>query len=68
VPVGWRSISAPLNLPYSVRWLMRSTKRSERRRGHGSMRKAQCVKETYARGGEKALMKSKWSHLTKIAH
>jgi hypothetical protein len=39
VPVGWQSVSALLTLPCSVRWLVRSTKRSERRRGHKNVRK-----------------------------
>jgi hypothetical protein len=39
MPVGWRSVDMPLSLPGSVRWIMRSIKRSESRRGHGSMRK-----------------------------
>jgi hypothetical protein len=39
VPVGCQSVSAPLTLPCSARWLVRGTKRSERRRGHGSVRK-----------------------------
>jgi hypothetical protein len=62
-----------------MRWIMRSIKRSERGRGHESVRKykekreeegarkrekAQCAKEAYERGGEKALAKGKWAHLT----
>jgi hypothetical protein len=38
VPVGWRSVGVPLSLPDSVRWIMRSIKRSGSRRGYGSMR------------------------------
>jgi hypothetical protein len=36
---GWRSVGASLTLPCSVRWIVRSIKRSERRRGHRSVRK-----------------------------
>jgi hypothetical protein len=39
VPVEWRSVGAPLTLPCVMRWIVRTIKRSERRRGHGSMRK-----------------------------
>jgi hypothetical protein len=39
MPVGWWNVNVPLTLPCSVRWLVRSIKTSERRRGHGSMRK-----------------------------
>jgi hypothetical protein len=37
--VGRRSVGMPLSLPGSVRWIMRSIKRSERIRGHESVRK-----------------------------
>jgi hypothetical protein len=43
---------------------MRSTKRSERRRGGQKREKARHVKEAYAKGGERALMKGKWPRLT----
>jgi hypothetical protein len=39
MPVRWRRVDVPLTLPCSVRWIMRSIKRSESRRGHVSMRK-----------------------------
>jgi hypothetical protein len=39
VPVGQRSIGVLFSLPVSVRWIVRSIKRSGRRRGHESMRK-----------------------------
>jgi hypothetical protein len=39
VPVGWRSVGAPLSLPDSMRWIVRSIKRSESRRGHTNVRK-----------------------------
>jgi hypothetical protein len=63
VPIGWRSIGTPLTLPCIVRWIVRSIKRSERRREHGSMRKHD-VKEAYVGGGERALIKAKWPRLT----
>jgi hypothetical protein len=39
VSIGRRSIGVPLSLPGSVRWIVRSIKRSGRRRGHESVRK-----------------------------
>jgi hypothetical protein len=37
--VGWQSVSMPLTVPCSARWIVRSINRSDRRRGHGSVRK-----------------------------
>jgi hypothetical protein len=39
VPIGWRSVGVLLSLPDIVRWIVRSIKRSETRRGHTNMRK-----------------------------
>jgi hypothetical protein len=39
IPVGWRSVGVPLSLPNNVRWIVRSIKRSESRRGHANVRK-----------------------------
>jgi hypothetical protein len=39
VPVGWRSVGVPLSLLDSMRWIVRSIKRSESRRGHTNVRK-----------------------------
>jgi hypothetical protein len=39
VPVGQRSIDVLFSLSVSVRWIMRSIKRSGRRRWHESVRK-----------------------------
>jgi hypothetical protein len=39
VPIGWMRIGMPLSLPDNVRWIVRSIKRSESRRGHTNMRK-----------------------------
>jgi hypothetical protein len=38
MPVGWRSIDVTLTLSCSVRLIGTSIKRSESRRGHGSVR------------------------------
>jgi hypothetical protein len=45
MPIGWPSVSAPLTLSYSVRWLVTSTKRSEMRRGHRSGKKHDVQKK-----------------------
>jgi hypothetical protein len=39
VPIGWPSVSAPITLPCSVKWIVMRIKSSEMRRGHESMRK-----------------------------
>jgi hypothetical protein len=39
VVVGWRSVGVPLSLPDSVRWIVRSIKRSRSRRGYANVRK-----------------------------
>jgi hypothetical protein len=39
MPVEWQSINAPLTLPFVARWIMSTIKKSDRRRGHNSMRK-----------------------------
>jgi hypothetical protein len=39
MPVRQRSIGVLFSLPGSVRWIVRSIKRSGRRRGHKSVRK-----------------------------
>jgi hypothetical protein len=64
VLVGWRSVSVPLTLPCNTRWIVSTRKKSERKGGHGSVKKARRAKKAYARGGEKALMKAKWPRLT----
>jgi hypothetical protein len=45
VSIGWRSVGVPLSLPDSVRWIVRSIKRSESGRGHGSMKKHDVRRE-----------------------
>jgi hypothetical protein len=37
--VGWRSVGVLLSLPDSVRWIVRSIKRSKSRRGYANVRK-----------------------------
>jgi hypothetical protein len=39
MPIGWWSVGMPLSLLDNVRWIVRSIRRSESRRGHGTMRK-----------------------------
>jgi hypothetical protein len=39
VPVEWKSVGVLLTLSCIVRWIVRSIKRSKRRRGHKNVRK-----------------------------
>jgi hypothetical protein len=62
VPVVWRSVSASHALPCSVARKEYKEKREDERAER--CEKARRVKEVYARGGEKALMKYKWPCFT----